>query len=93
MQAANLLEQVKPVYPPDLQAQGVEGTVLLSAVISKEGIPHSLTVQNSAVNQAFVNAAMDAVSQWRYRPTLLNGEPIEVITTIEVEFKLSAQSQ
>jgi TonB family protein len=91
VQAANLLEQAKPVYPADLQAQGIEGTVLLSAVISKAGIPHSLTVQNSAVNQAFVNAAMNAVSQWRYRPTLLNGEPIEVITTVEVDFKLSSR--
>ncbi|HVW87749.1 MAG TPA: M56 family metallopeptidase [Bryobacteraceae bacterium] len=88
VQAANLIQQVRPVYPPDLQAQGAEGTVFLQAVISKEGIPLSLSVHNADVNPEFANAAMDAVKQWRYRPTLLNGQPIDVITTITVEFRL-----
>ncbi len=88
VQAARLLQQVKPVYPADLQAQGVEGTVLLSALISKDGTPSSIKPQNTAVNAEFVSAAQDAVKQWRYQPTLLNGEPIDVLTTITVDFRL-----
>ena len=88
VQAAKLIRRVKPVYPADLQAQGVEGTVLLTAIISKDGDPLSLTVQNTAVNPEFVSAAMDAVRQWRYNPTLLNGEPVEIVTTVTVDFRL-----
>jgi TonB family protein len=90
VQLAKLLQQVNPIYPADLQAQGIEGTVLLSAIVSKDGTPASLTAQNT-VNPEFVNAAKDAVSQWRYQPTLLNGEPVEVLTTITIEFKLRQQ--
>lgn len=88
VQAATLLQQVQPVYPAALQAAGIEGTVLLEAIISKTGEPVTLTPQNTAVDPAFVSAAMDAVRQWRYRPALLNGMPIEIITTITVDFKL-----
>jgi TonB family protein len=88
VQAARLLLNVRPIYPADLQAQGVEGTVLLSALISKDGTPSSIKPQNTAVNAEFVAAAEDAVKQWRYQPTLLNGEPIDVLTTITVDFKL-----
>jgi protein TonB len=83
-----LTRQVKPIYPADMQAQGLEGTVLLAAVISKEGTPLSLSPLNTAVNPEFVTAAVDAVGEWRYQPTLLNGEPIEVTTTITVDFRL-----
>ncbi|HEX4278802.1 MAG TPA: M56 family metallopeptidase, partial [Bryobacteraceae bacterium] len=92
VQAANLIQQLRPVYPPALQAAGIEGTVLLDAVISKTGEPLSIVPQNTAVDPAFVTAATDAVSQWRYRPTLLNGEPIEVLTTITIDFKLQANT-
>jgi TonB family protein len=88
VQVAKLTTQVEPVYPATLQAQGVEGTVLLAAIISKDGTPLSLTPLNTAVDPAFLSAATDAVSEWRYKPTLLNGEPIEVMTTITVDFKL-----
>ena len=71
-----------------LQAQGIEGTVLLGAVISKDGTPLSLNAKNTAVDPALIAAAKDAVSQWRYQPTLLDGEPIEVLTTITVDFRL-----
>ncbi len=90
VQAPTLVQQVKPVYPGFLQAQGIEGTVVLSAVISKQGVPTSLKVLKSPANEEFVTAAMTAVEQWQYQPTLLNGEPIEVLTTIQVDFKLSA---
>jgi protein TonB len=89
VQAANLLTKVTPVYPPDMKEQRLEGVVVLQAVISKEGVPLSLDSQNADVNRAFVDAAIDAVKQWRYKPTLLNGEPVEVITTITVNFTLS----
>jgi TonB family protein len=88
VQPASLVEQVRPVYPEAMQAVGIEGTVLMEAVISKEGTPISLVPQNTSIDPAFVSAAMDAVRQWRYRPALLNGEPIEVLTTISVDFKL-----
>ena len=89
VQASRLIQQVKPVYPGFLQAQGIEGTVLLSALISKQGVPTSLKVLKNPGNEEFVSAALSAVEQWRYQPTLLNGEPIEVLTTIQVDFKLS----
>lgn len=92
VQSANLLQQVRPLYPAALQAAGVEGTVLLEAVISKTGEPITLTPQNTAVDPAFVSAAMDAVRQWRYQPAMLNGQPIEIITTITVDFKLQANA-
>jgi TonB family protein len=92
VQTANLIQQVRPVYPPALQAAGIEGTVLLDAIISKTGEPVSIVPQNTAVDPAFVTAATDAVNQGRYRPTLLNGEPIEVLTTITIDFKLQANT-
>jgi TonB family protein len=88
VQATKLLHQVKPAYPPDLQAAGIEGTVLLRAVISVQGNLMGLSVINTAVDADLAKAAMDAVSQWRYSPTLLNGVPVEVATTIAVNFHL-----
>ncbi len=87
LQSAKLIQQVQPVYPPGLQAQGKEGTVVLSAVISKEGAPILLRIQKSAGTD-FDEAALKAVEQWRYQSTLLNGEPVEVLTAITVDFKL-----
>jgi TonB family protein len=92
VQAAKLLRRVDPVYPADLQAQGVEGTVVLQAVISKDGTPQSLTLLNTGVNQEFVSAAMAAFSQWRFQPTQLNGEPAEALATNQFDFQLNGQS-
>ena len=89
VQAANLISQTRPVYPPDLMAEGVEGTVKLQAIIGKDGTIQSLSSISGSVNQGLVSAAMDAVKQWRYKPTLLNGEPIEVMTTIDINFTLT----
>jgi TonB family protein len=90
VQAPSLIQQVNPVYPGFLQAQGIEGTVILSALISKQGVPTSLRVLKNPGKEDFVTAALSAVEQWRYQPTLLNGEPIEVLTTVQVDFKLSS---
>jgi len=88
VQAAKLLRKVEPAYPADLQAQGVEGTVVLQAILSKDGTPQSLTLESTSANTEFVSAAMAAFSQWRFQPTLLNGEPVESLTTYQIDFKL-----
>ena len=88
VEAAKVIRMPRAVYPADLQAQGVEGTVVFQAMISKEGVPHSITLQNAGVNQEFVSAAMAAFTQWRFKPTLLNGEPVEVVATAQLDFKL-----
>jgi TonB family protein len=89
VQRTRLVNLVRPVYPGVSKAAGIEGTVLLEAVISVEGDLLSLRVMNSQVDPDLARAAVEAVSQWKYAPTLLNGKPVEVTTTIQVNFKLS----
>jgi len=86
VQQANLIHQVLPVYPPLARQARVQGVVFLEALISKEGTIESLRVING--HPLLIQAAFDAVHQWRYRPTLLNGEPVEVVTTVTVNFTL-----
>jgi TonB family protein len=88
VQAPKIITKVQPIYPEAAKAAGTAGTVLLHAVIGMDGNPLSLQVINREVDPLLARAAVEAVSQWRYRPTLLNGEPIEVDTTITVNFKL-----
>jgi TonB family protein len=87
VQAANLIQKVQPVYPQDQKAQGIQGTVSIKADISREGVPMELTVL-STPSEELATSALDAVRQWRYRPTLLNGDPIEVTTQIDVNYTL-----
>jgi protein TonB len=82
-----LVRQTRPVYPPELQQLGVEGIVMLRAIISKDGAVLNPKVVNS-VDPRLAKAALDAVSQWVYQPSLLNGEPVETLTAIHVEFQL-----
>jgi len=84
---ASLLTQVKPVYPPLAKQARIQGVVLLEAVISKDGAIDNLRVISG--HPLLTQAAIDAVKQWRYKPTLLNGEPVEVVTTITVNFAFS----
>jgi len=88
VQATKLVSMTKPVYPPGAEAAGIEGTVLLRAVISMGGDLLGLSVMNQSVDAELASAAMDAVKQWHYEPTLLNGAPVEVVTTIAVTFRL-----
>jgi TonB family protein len=88
VQAAKLVSMTKPVYPADAEAAGIEGTVMLQAVISAEGNLLGLSVMNTSTDASLASAAMDAVRQWHYQPTLLNGEAVEVVTTIAVTFRL-----
>ncbi len=87
VQQANLIKQPKPVYPPLAKAARVQGTVKFQATISKDGTIQNLQLLGGP--PLLVQAAMQAVEQWQYKPTLLNGDPVEVITTIDVNFTLS----
>jgi protein TonB len=87
VQAALLVNKVQPVYPPLARQTRISGTVRLHAIISKSGSVESLEVISG--HPLLVRAAMDAVQQWKYKPTLLNGEPVEVDTTIDVIFSLN----
>ena len=86
--AAQLVSKVAPVYPKYAQQKGIEGPVLLEAVISTEGSVLSLRAVTTA-DPDLAAAAKAAVQQWHYQPTLLNGEPVEVVTTITVDFRLT----
>lgn len=88
VQQAKLDYMARPSYPPDCRAEGIEGTVLLRAIIGMEGGVLNLRQVNELVDQRLVAAATEAVKQWRYKPTFLNGQPVEVITEIEVNFTL-----
>jgi len=81
--------KVQPIYPPAAKAAGVQGSVILHAIIGIDGRPLSIVVKNSQIDPELARSAVEAVSQWRYRPTMLNGEPVEVDTTITVNFSLN----
>jgi len=86
MLEGSLIRRVQPIYPPLARTARIEGSVVLAAVISKEGtIEH---VQALSGHPMLVPAAVAAVSQWRYKPYILNGEAIEVDTQITVNFIL-----
>jgi protein TonB len=87
VQAAKIVRQVTPVYPPPARQARISGTVRIEAVIGRDGIIQSLQVMRG--HPWLAQAALDAVRQWVYRPTLLNGEPVEVLTQIDVNFKLA----
>lgn len=87
VQASALTLRVVPSYPQHAKAAGVQGAVELEAIIGRDGVPASLQVMNAA-DPDLARAAVEAVSQWRYRATLLNGEPIDVQTNITVNFTL-----
>ncbi len=76
-----------PEYPPLAKMARIQGTVRLEAVISKDGTIQDLKVMSG--HPLLVKSALDAVARWRYQPTLLNGEPVEVVTEIDVNFTLS----
>jgi periplasmic protein TonB len=87
MMQGNLIDRVQPSYPSIAKAAHIQGSVVLRAVISREG-----TIQNLQVisgHPMLVRAAMEAVKQWRYRPYVLNDQPVEVETQITVNFVLA----
>jgi len=84
---ANLVHDVAPTYPPEAGRARVEGTVVLLAVIGKDGSVQDVQVESGL--PLLAQAAIDAVKQWRYKPYLLNGEPVEVASRITINFTLS----
>lgn len=86
VQAAKIIRQATPVYPALAKQARVSGVVRLEAVINRVGTIESLRVIEG--HPLLVPAAVEAVRQWVYRPTVLNGEPVEVLTQIDVHFKL-----
>jgi protein TonB len=85
--AARLQNKVSPVYPALARQTRISGTVRLHAIIAKDGTVQQLEVLSG--HPLLVQSALDAVRQWRYQPTLLNGEPVEVDTTVDVIFSLN----
>jgi TonB family protein len=87
VQGAMIVSKVPPVYPALAKQAAVSGVVQLSAVLAKDGTVQELHVLSGP--PLLIQAAMDAVKQWVYRPTLLNGNPVEVETTIDINFTLN----
>ncbi len=80
---------VSPAYPASMRDAGREGTVPIEAVIGQDGTVISLRVLSAQVHPDFAIAAVDAVRQWRFTPTLLNGAPVEIVMTVTITFNLS----
>ena len=87
VQQAKLVRQPRPVYPPLAKQARISGVVHLAAVIAKNGTIQDLRVISG--HPLLIPSALEAVKQWVYQPTLLNGEPVEVSTQIDVNFTLS----
>jgi len=84
--AGQVIKRADPVYPSVAKASRVQGTVVLSAIIGKDGTVEKLTPVSGP--PMLIASALDAVRQWQYKPYLLNGQPIEVQTTINVNYTL-----
>lgn len=89
IQASKLVHQVKPPYPPIAMQTRTQGVVKLHAIIARDGSIQQLQVMSGP--PLLIQAAVDAVKQWRYSPTLLNGQPVEVVTQIDVNFLLGGR--
>lgn len=89
IQASKLVHQVKPPYPPLAVQTRMQGVVKLHAIIARDGSIEQLQVLSGP--PLLIQAAVDAVKQWRYSPTLLNGQPVEVVTQIDVNFTLGGR--
>jgi protein TonB len=85
---ANLIRDVAPQYPPEAGRARVEGTVVLMAVIGQDGTVKDVRVESGL--PILAQAAIDAVKQWRYKPYLIDGEPVEVDSRITINFTLTA---
>src|SRR5271156_5991767 len=84
--AATLIYQVTPVYPKDAKKKHIQGTVTLNATIAKDGSVENLVYESGP--PMLMASAMEAVKKWRYKPTVLNGEPVAVNTAISVTYTL-----
>jgi periplasmic protein TonB len=82
----NLTRKVDPIYPPDARARHIQGDVILEGTINREGDVTGL--QPLKGDPLLVQAAMEAVKQWKYKPYKLNGQPVDVSTTFKISFHL-----
>jgi len=87
VQQAKIIHQPIPVYPPLARQARISGVVRLEGVIARDGTIQQLRAVSG--HPLLIPAALDAVRKWVYQPTLLNGEPVEVIAPIEVIFNLN----
>jgi protein TonB len=82
-----LIRKVQPTYPPLARQARIQGQVMLQALISKDGSIENLRLISG--HPMLAPAALEAVKQWKYKPYMLNGEPVEVETTVQVNFTLA----
>jgi protein TonB len=82
---------VKPVYPEPMRDAGLEGVVPIEAVIGTDGSVTAVRVVSAQVHPDFARAAVAAVRQWQFTPTLLNGTAVEIVMTVKVEFRLAEE--
>jgi TonB family protein len=86
VQATQVISAPKPLYPPQAKLASIEGKVRLNVIVNKDGTVQSVEVASG--DPALSGVAVEAVRQWVYRPTLLNGQPVEVVTVVDVNFTL-----
>jgi protein TonB len=87
VQQAKLLKQTAAVYPPDARSAGVTGTVRLNVVIAKDGTVENVNALSGPPQ--LIPAAVEAVRNWVYQPTLLNGDPVGVVSVVNINFTLN----
>jgi TonB family protein len=88
---ALMLRQVKPIYPAEARASGIQGVVRISLLVSSDGVPESLRLVSGPPE--LVNASLDAVRQWRYRPFKLNGKAVPVEATVNINYVIPQKQQ
>ncbi|MDQ2774070.1 MAG: M56 family metallopeptidase [Acidobacteriota bacterium] len=87
VEESNLIRKVQPTYPDSAKTARIQGAVHLETTISKEGVPEDIRVVSSPSDD-LTQSALEAVRQWRYRPTLLNGQPVDIVTDVTVNYTL-----
>ncbi len=90
MQAPKLIQEVQPIYPPLAKQAHIQGDVVIDSVIDTQG--HVTQMKVVSGHPLLVEAAESAVAQWRYQPTLLNGQPVPVAMLVTVHFDLGQAS-
>ena len=86
VQAKQMIRKISPTYPPDARARGIQGTVRMTALIGPDG--KILFLRPESGPTELIPGSMEAVRQWRYKPTLLNGRPCYILTLIDVNYVL-----
>ncbi len=86
--AANLINFVRPVYPAAQQSAGIQGTVKFEAILGKDGTLHDLQAVSSP-DPGLTQVSLDTLKSWHFKPTTLNGEPVETTTVVDVNFTLT----